>query len=262
MENMEYVLVDASYVIFFKIYSVITWFKISGTEFNDEIFIEKFHNGIEKKLVQLKKQFKFEYNKCFFVKDTPRSTIWRNKIFTGYKENRVTQHKELVDKAFIYFWKNVLPNLEHKYGIQSISIDGAEADDIIASIKTYLREQKPSSNILIITNDHDFVQLYDSKTSIYNMKNTDITSKYDELILNNFAKYKVIKGDVSDNIPSIGKGIGPKRIRDLLIDNNLIEYFKKNPQSKIQYELNDKLINFNNIPIDLVNSIIDEFKKK
>lgn len=259
---MDYVLIDTSYIIFFKIHSTLTWFKMSNTEFSDELFIEKFQNGMEKLLIQLKKKFKFEYHRCFFTKDTPRSTIWRNKIYKEYKDNRVTQNKELVDKAFPYFWSNIMPLLETKYNVKSLAVNGAEADDIVASVKNYLREEKPSSKIMIITNDHDFIQLHDSKTTIYNLKNHDITSKYDDFILKNFIKYKVIKGDSSDNIPSIGKGIGNKRIRDLLVGNNLVEYLERNPASKIQYELNDKLMNFKHIPSELVKNSVEEFKKK
>ena len=63
-------------------------------------------------------------------------------------------------------------------------------------------------------------------------------------------------GDTSDNIPSVFPKCGPKTAQKCIEDP---EFFKKkmadNPEYYKQYELNKKIVDFNNIPQELV----DEF---
>jgi 5'-3' exonuclease len=67
---------------------------------------------------------------------------------------------------------------------------------------------------------------------------------------------KIIMGDISDNIPSVFPKCGPKTAQKCIEDS---EFFKKkmanNSDYYKQYELNKKLVDFNNIPQELV----DEF---
>jgi 5'-3' exonuclease len=66
-------------------------------------------------------------------------------------------------------------------------------------------------------------------------------------------------GDSSDNIPSVFPKCGPKTAQKCIQDP---EFFKKkmaeNPTYYAQYELNKNLVDFNNIPSELVY----EFLKK
>ena len=55
-----------------------------------------------------------------------------------------------------------------------------------------------------------------------------------------------------------------KRIKNKLElienDNKLNNYFENNPDSKKQYDINRKMIDFNNIPNEFVIKVIDKFK--
>jgi 5'-3' exonuclease len=69
-------------------------------------------------------------------------------------------------------------------------------------------------------------------------------------------------GDLSDNIPSVFPKCGPKTAQKCVEDP---EFFKKkmsdSPEYYNQYELNKKLINFDNIPATLVEEFMATIKK-
>lgn len=253
---MDYIFIDISYVIFYKTYALLTWFKISKMEFSEDLLIEKFDKSIEKTFLQLQKNHKFKWDKCYVAKDVPKDKIWRKSILKDYKENRVIKEKDIVTNVFKHFWSSTVKTLQRKLPYNIISVDTAEADDIIAVCVKHIHGNiNQHASILIITNDHDFVQLNNSYISIINLQNVALTSKYDKDILNNFVKYKAIKGDASDNIPSIAKGIGKKKLSDLMQPEALEKFFKTNKDAVVQYELNRKLIDFDEIPTNLVNEI-------
>ena len=89
---------------------------------------------------------------------------------------------------------------EHK--LNTIKIEEAEADDIIAIIKKKIREIQPNRNIVIVTGDFDYLQLADQYTSIIDLKGKLITEKsLGDPKLDLLSK--IISGDNSDYIPSI-----------------------------------------------------------
>ena len=73
---------------------------------------------------------------------------------------------------------------------------------------------------------------------------------------------KIIMGDISDNIPSAFPKCGPKTAQKCIEDP---EFFKKkmagNPDYYKQYELNKTIVDFNNIPEDLVNEFISSINQ-
>jgi 5'-3' exonuclease len=69
-------------------------------------------------------------------------------------------------------------------------------------------------------------------------------------------------GDISDNIPSVFPKCGPKTAQKCIEDP---EFFKKkmadNAEYYKQYELNKTLVNFDNIPENLVEEFMATLKK-
>ena len=69
-------------------------------------------------------------------------------------------------------------------------------------------------------------------------------------------------GDTSDNIPSAFPKCGPKTAQKCVEDP---AFFKKKmddkPEYYAQYELNKKLVSFENIPEDLVTEFMSTIKK-
>ena len=100
--------------------------------------------------------------------------------------------------------------------ITLISIDNIEADDTIAYLATEVFRPK-GSEVIIMSDDKDFIQLVDEKTSVWR----PVEKKYytpKEVVerfgipSHNFIHYKVFMGDASDNIKGIN-GIGIKTMQ-------------------------------------------------
>ena len=119
---------------------------------------------------------------------------------------------------------------------------------MIAIISMHLEKSNPTRPVYLVSGDADFLQLgRDNLTFInYKAKKPIVLSKEQAAYA---LREKIITGDTSDCIPSIfpkGKRIKKKEI--LESDEKLIEYLNANPEAKIQYETNKKMIDFKNIP--------------
>ena len=69
---------------------------------------------------------------------------------------------------------------------------------------------------------------------------------------------KILTGDISDNIPSVFPKCGPKTAIKYFENRELLE--KKLQESetyRTTYELNKKIIDFNNIPEELVEEFMN-----
>lgn len=110
-----------------------------------------------------------------------------------------------------------------KMNLPYISINGYEADDAIASIKSIVKDV----NIRIVSIDKDLYQLIDSNTYIYDpIKKKSIYKEecfekfgvYPE----QFVDYQSLVGDSSDNVSGI-KGIGTKTAQKLISNFNSLD---------------------------------------
>jgi len=137
-----------------------------------------------------------------------------------------------------------------------ICVDNLEADDIVCLTKKLIGDE----DIVIITNDNDYLQLIDERTKIYNMsgKGNDITTRSCGDPKTDL-KLKIILGDKSDNIPPIHKGIGAITAKKLaaLSDDDLETYLIEKGCKEI-YDNNRLLIDFEMIPAEN----IEDFKSK
>lgn len=154
--------------------------------------------------------------------DVSRQTF-RNEIYPEYKANRSETPEDL--KQQIPYVLKFLSMLK----IHNISMQGFEADDIIASIVN--RFSDDVSKTLIVTKDKDLMQLVKRNSYVYDIyKNFtydrdavfDKFTVYPEQILD----YLAIVGDSSDNIPGI-KGIGAKGATSILKEFKSIEELYK-----------------------------------
>jgi len=249
----QHVFVDLSYFTIHRYFAVLRYFKLSKKEdaTQEEVF-ERFALSFNKSIKSL--LFKYEVTepvKLYFAQDCPRSEIWRNELWPTYKGARVAN--QAFDPAiFKYVLETVLP----AGGWTVVKYPRAEADDVIAIAHKMIRGNG-NDKILIVTNDHDYLQLYDEFTTIVNGNDELILSKYNDEILKVILEYKIIRGDVSDNIPSIGRLIGEKTAKKLALDQVALNKKLENPAVLEQYVLNRKLMSFAEIPEDIVKGIID-----
>ena len=138
-----------------------------------------------------------------------------------------------------------------------------EGDDIVAISKKIIRQKYPEALIIILANDHDYCQLLDDYTQIINFQNKNLRESkkvFVEPDKNLF--YKIVLGDKSDNILPIFKKCGPKTCEKYYENKDLfLEALAKDSEAQEKYELNKKLVDFNEIPGELANKFLEEYKE-
>ncbi|MCX2717208.1 DNA polymerase I [Helicobacter sp. MIT 21-1697] len=143
----------------------------------------------------------------------------RRQIYDAYKRNRQNPPQELLMQLPIAI------DWIEKMGFLNISIEGYEADDVIASINRVANAQ--NIVVRIISHDKDLYQLIDENTYIYDpigkkdIREAECLHKYG-VRPQNFIDYQSLVGDTSDNIVGI-KGIGAKSAQKLIAHFGTLE---------------------------------------
>ena len=140
----------------------------------------------------------------------------RREIYQDYKAQRSSRPDLLREQ-----WPHLEP-LVDAFGYRNLSVEGYEADDVIASIAE--RAKAASIPVMVVTGDRDAYQLVDDEVRIMTTSRgiTD-TRVYDrEGVVDRYGippelvpDFIGLKGDTSDNIPGV-PGIGDKTAADLL----------------------------------------------
>ena len=266
--NQTFIFIDGSYFCFYRYFSLMNWWRNAYPEepmedpFKNEIFVEKFRKTFVDNVLQIPKKLglnKLDLEPIIIVgKDCKRENIWRTELFPKYKANRANGTED----GFMGgpFFKMVYEeDLFVKGGAKAILKHGKlEADDCIAISVKLLTAKYPNCSIYIITSDKDYLQLNSHNVHLFNLAFKNIAeNKSSTGDAKRDLEIKIIMGDTSDNIPSVFPKCGPKTAQKCIEDP---EFFKKkmagNPDYFKQYELNKKIVDFNNIPEDLVNEFL------
>jgi 5'-3' exonuclease len=266
--NPTFIFVDGSYYCFYRYFALLQWWKNAYPEqpledpFQNHIFVDKFKKTFVENLKQIPKKLKIEkIVKPIMIigKDCKRENIWRNTLFSKYKANRTNK----IEDGFMggpFFKMAYEEKLFEQGGSKAIlKHPKLEADDCIAISVKHVLEMYPKCTIYIITSDHDYLQLQTPNVTIYTcafktLKTTGNT-KLDLWI-------KILMGDTSDNIPSVFPKCGPKTAKKCYENKDFFEKkMNNNKEYYKQYEVNKKLIDFNNIPINLLNEFMETIKK-
>lgn len=256
-------LIDTSYYIFYRYFAVYNWYKMAEKKVIDvphvlsnTQFMTKFDKLFEDNLEKLRKPHNVAYTNIVFVKDCMRDHIWRYKHFASYKKSREERLETFNGDIFKYCYNTLIPRLQEKMGIQTCDHNCSEADDIIAVFTRHIRKERESCNIVIVTNDNDYLQLIQDRVTIVNMKNVNLKERLQytpELYL----RIKIIMGDKSDNIPSIFPKCGEKKAFQLAENDELLEErFQKIEGSREKFELNTLLIDTLRIPENIQTEIV------
>ncbi len=192
--------------------------------------------------------------RVIIVFDGKDGSAKRKKLYPQYKANRTFKIRlnraETVDKEDnqreqlmrLVEYIEVLP-------FTTVVSDGVEADDVIAYIsEDYLKEK--DSQVFIMSSDKDFMQLVNDRIHIWSptkkqlFYTNDVYETYN-IMPYNFALYRALLGDDSDNIPGVS-GLGAKTIAsrfpkltgsDYISVDDFIEYAKglaiENPKVKL-----------------------------
>jgi DNA polymerase-1 len=154
----------------------------------------------------------------------PTVVVWdagmsgRKEMYGEYKAQRSTRPDLLKEQ-----WPHFAPLVE-AFGYRNVSVEGYEADDVIASIAERARAQ--GIPVTIVTGDRDTFQLIDEEGLVKVMataRGITETKLYDhQAVVDRYGippalipDFYGLKGDSSDNIPGV-PGIGDKTASELL----------------------------------------------
>ena len=147
----------------------------------------------------------------------------RKNIIPEYKSNRnltrVTKHElfdslDEEDDAKVGQIVRIIEYLQ-TLPVKVISLDGVEADDIIAHLSKIL-PQKEDEKVFIVSSDKDYLQLINQQVVVYRpiekefYTESTVKEKFG-LDPHNFILMKTLLGDASDSLPGI-KGLGAKTL--------------------------------------------------
>ena len=224
-----------------------------------------------------KKRYGNEYGEVVIACDG--RNYWRKSIFPHYKAHRkANRDKSDLDWGFIFDTLGELRDDLIKYfPYKVLLVDTAEADDIIAILTEYTQENQliqeglfaSPQKVLIVSSDKDFIQLQKNK----NVRQwSPMQRKFVEASQREIQEYTIthiVKGDSGDGIPNIlskddvfvsgdrQKPFSAKR---------LPEFYEKgidackNDEERRNYQRNQTLVNFDSIPMELAQNIVNNYE--
>ena len=212
-------------------------------------------------------KYKEKYGEIVVCTDMYSS--WRKNEYQYYKahrkKNREKQDKEGMDWNSLFQTINkIILEIDEFFPYKVVAVPHAEGDDVIAVLARSLPEKS-----IIISSDKDFTQLQKYKNikqySPIQKKMLSVSDPY------KYLKEHIIRGDKGDGIPNIlsaddciVEGVRQKPISKKKLEvwmKAKPEDFCKNGMSE-RWERNKKLIDFDCIPKEISDAIVDEYAKE
>ena len=191
-------------------------------------------------------------------------SYWRKQVFPQYKANRKkTRESDGKDWDSIFGVLNQIKEEVREFlPYKVVETYGAEADDVIAIVCKHYQSEK----IMIVSGDKDFIQLqkYENVRQYSPITKKHING-FDPVV---YIKEHILKGDKSDGVPNVlspdhtftdklrQRPLTSKRIESILAQ----DIDDLNDELKRNFQRNDALINLDNIPEELEQCILDDFK--
>ena len=230
------------------------------------------HDFIRHLVLNSIRNYRIKYKKTYgeIVVCTDTKSSWRKGVYPYYKAHRkAIREKQKSEKGMDWslLFKTIheiIDEIDTFFPYKVISIPHAEGDDVIAVLARDFQEKS-----IIISSDKDFTQLH-------KYKNIKQYSPIQKKMLNGSEPYKylkehIIRGDKGDGVPNI-----------LSADDCIVEGVRQRPISKKKVELwmnekpadfcvngmsekwkrNQQLIDFDFIPTDISQSIVDQYLKE
>lgn len=205
---------------------------------------------------------------------------WRKEVFPYYKASR-SKNRDKSDlnwKLIFDTLSTIRDELKETFPYKVITVERAEADDVIGVITNYLQENdlkqvglvEEPQPILIITSDQDNFQLH-------RFKNVSQWSPMQKKLIKPESAHKALYekiccGDTGDGVPNImsdddvfvvdGKRQKPfmkARLEDFYTNGFLA---CKTDQERRNFQRNKMLVDYAHIPEDLQKTIIDTYKEQ
>lgn len=201
-------------------------------------------------------------------------SYWRRKVFAPYKAARAKGREDSTFDwpNFFVHYTQFKEELAENFPIQSLQVSGAEADDIIAILAL---RYAPQGDVLIWSSDTDDLQLQliDPKIKQYSyIAKKMITPKSEDYTLFEH----IVRGDGGDGVPNIlspsdhfilaaqsEKKMRQKAVRTEKLNEwashgiHYPEKFCDSEEMLRRFKENRMLVDYQMIPDDLANAIVD-----
>tara|TARA_B110000459_G_scaffold123519_1_gene135890 strand:- start:163 stop:1032 length:870 start_codon:yes stop_codon:yes gene_type:complete len=217
-------------------------------------------------------KFRKDYGQMVIACD---SSSWRKETYPQYKAKRKTTRDESpLDWGHLFTLINgVRDEIKENMHYPVVTVDRAEADDIIAELVESTQEFGKCEPVMIVSSDKDFFQLqqYSNVKQFSPMKRDFI--KVDDAAFYKFEH--ICRGDSSDGVPNVlsvdesfTEGIRQKPMRAKKIQ----EWYTANGDSQLMdmmgqdtyrnYCRNKSVIDFDHIPEDIKTDINNKYNQQ
>ena len=258
------ILLDYSQVFISNMYQSL------GKHLNAELNEDMLRHMVLNSIRSYKKKFSEEYGEMVICCDEGSS--WRKSAFPYYKAHRKRDRdqSELDWNLIFTIFKKIRSDLEENFPYRVVYAYSAEADDVISVLcEKYGRILGTNEPILILSGDHDFIQLH----TYTNVRQYDPVGKR-WITHNDPELYKIehiIKGDRGDGIPNIlsqGDSFVSGIRQKTMTAKRLSEYTEKiksedfNGEWVQRYNRNKSIIDLSEVPENLKNSILNKYNQE
>ena len=229
------------------------------------INIESVRKSIVRVIGRIQRKFRGDYGQIVLCYDD--KSYWRRQVFPYYKMNRKQERENSKydwDTVFSVLNK-IRDELRSNFPFYVLQVDGAEADDIIASlVKRNSCSQTPEP-ILILSADKDFIQLH--KYPLVRQYDPIRNRWIEDIDPVKYLQEHIIRGDRSDGIPNIltcDDAIVAGKPQKKMSKEKIASLASMDPSEFTNFirlrnwKRNSELIDFNKIP-DPVNDRITNY---
>ena len=232
----------------------------------DGINIDSVRHSIVRVIARIEKKFKDEFGKVVLCYDD--KNYWRREVFPFYKKNRKQERQNSKydwDEVFSVL-NRIRDELKSNFPYQVLQVQGAEADDVIASIVRQNSRTPNPEKVLILSADKDFIQLhrYSSVKQYDPIRNRWIEEENPVRYL----QEHIIRGDRSDGIPNIltcDDAIVTGKTQKKMSKEKIASLASMDPKEFTNFirlrnwKRNSELIDFNKIPQSVTERIISYY---
>ena len=264
----------------------------------DNIFINEIRIHIQKKIKSIISTNRVNPKRVILITDNIQSEttdwIWRTSIWSQWSlkfksEYYACRLGNIRSKLFNLGLKDFFKMEEYIH----FDYPNFEADDVIAIITNSILERHPNDSILIVSHDSDFYQLISPRTTIINLDGVPEPERHYPTGLENLW-FNIIGGKLANKVPGLKfkkdllkEFLGTKYELDIVRDRedddgvyckvsrseqhylicnleNSIKWIMETPDliENNQHIINQKVLDFKEIPIKYILSITNSFWKQ
>ena len=233
----------------------------------DKIDINSVRKSIIRVLARIHKKFKADYGDMILCYDD--RDYWRRDVFPFYKKNRKQERQNSkYDWNEVFSVLNIIRDeIKEHFPYLVLQVEGAEADDVIASIVKNNNDTPSPETMLILSADKDFIQLHKyNEVSQYDPIRNRWIEHHNPV---QYLQEHIIRGDRSDGIPNIltcDDAIVTGKTQKKMSKEKIASLASMDPKDFTNFirlrnwKRNSLLIDFKNIPPEVYDKILFSYQ--